>query len=289
MLWVIGLSFTTSGFDAGLVSAVELRVMTFNIRYGTAKDGEDSWDRRKEMVYEMLREDGSELIGLQEVLDFQLDKLQRALPKFKYVGVGRDGGKKGEYSAIMYRADRFELIKSETAWLSATPDRPSVSYGNQLKRIVTWAKFRCNESKRLFYVFNSHFDHRSAESRLRSAEQVLGMISRREGKHPVIVTGDFNCAENSPPMQLLLNDATPAALGDGLPLRDSFRVVHPDEDEVGTFHGFTGKAKSKAKIDAVLVGPEFEVKGAEIIRFHRAQRYPSDHFPVIAVLEFAVR
>ena len=52
----------------------------------------------------------------------------------------------------------------------------------------------------------------------------------------------------------------------------------------GTFNGFTGE-RSGDKIDAVLVSDGWTVRDAEIVRTDEGGRYPSDHFPVSAVVE----
>lgn len=275
---VIGLAFSGSADPAG----PPLRVMTFNIRYGTADDGADSWEHRRDLVFEVIRDAAPDIIGTQEALRFQLDELRRALSEYDELGVGRtDGDTVGEYAAILYRRDRLRVEEGGTFWFSGTPEvAGSMDWGANLPRICTWARFVDSESGDAFYVYNVHFDHESQESRERSAGLLLNRIAERGHPDPVIVTGDFNAGEENRAMRILLGEA-----GDleSLHLRDSFRVVHPDAEEVGTFNGFRG-TRSGPKIDAVLVSEEIEVTAAAIRHDARAGRYPSDHFPVTAVL-----
>jgi len=256
-----------------------LRVMSFNIRYGSADDGDDAWPLRQDMVLRVIREFEPSVLGVQEALRFQLDEIRPAFPHFREIGLGRDDGKQaGEYSAILYDDRRLDVLDAGTFWLSDTPNRPgSTSWGNSITRIVTWARFQDAAGDATFYVFNTHWDHESQPSRERSADLLLERIAAREFPDPVLVLGDFNAGETNPAF-VRLTTAT-----DELALRDTFRELHPEAVNVGTFNGFTGETTGE-KIDAVLVSRDWEVLEAEIIRVSRAGHYPSDHFPVTAVV-----
>ncbi|UCE48259.1 MAG: hypothetical protein JSW47_21995, partial [Phycisphaerales bacterium] len=109
-LWVF-LSFCSCE-DAKAASGagadgLELRIMSFNIRYGSANDGENRWPNRRQMVFDVIGEQKSDLVGLQEALRFQIDEIREALPVYGEIGVAREDGRTdGEYSAILFRADR---------------------------------------------------------------------------------------------------------------------------------------------------------------------------------------
>jgi endonuclease/exonuclease/phosphatase family metal-dependent hydrolase len=258
--------------------------MSFNLRFGTADDGEDSWEHRRDLVIEVIREQGPDVLATQEALRFQLDELATALPEYAEIGVGRDdGGTTGEYAAILYRSARFAVAKQGTFWFSDSPEQPgSMGWGARLPRICTWARLLERDSGRAFYVFNVHWDHQSQESRERSARLLVDRIQQRESSELFLVTGDFNAGEKDPAMLYLTGQvgSRPA-----LNLRDSFRVAMPAATEVGTYHGFEG-ATDGAKIDGILISDEWEVVGAEILHTSRDGRYPSDHFPVIAKLRY---
>lgn len=257
-----------------------LRVMSFNLRYGTADDGPNAWPLRRELVKRTIGDFDPTILDVQEALRFQLDELREAFPHLGEVGVGRDdGAEAGEYSAILYDRRRLERLSSGTFWLSDTPEVvASTSWGNQITRIVTWARFRDRESDRTFYLFNTHWDHQSQNSRERSAELMVERIANREGGDPAIVTGDFNAGEDNAAFRRLA-----AGSDDALQLRETFRALHPGATDVGTFNGFEGD-RSGDKIDAILVTPEWEIVEADIDRAHDGERYPSDHFPVTAVV-----
>ncbi len=259
-----------------------LAVMSFNIRYGTADDGQNSWPQRRELVFDVIREHDPDVLGVQEALRFQLDEIGAAVPGYAELGVGRDDGREaGEYSAVLYQADRFEVSESGTFWFSDEPEAVgSIDWGANLPRICTWARLMEKGSSRAFYLFNVHLDHQSQESRQRSAELLVERIGARAHADPVVVTGDFNAGEDNPAMLYLVGAGEPVP---GIKLRDSFRLVHPEAVEVGTFNGFEGRTAGP-KIDAVLVSGSWNVESAAIVRVSRDGRYPSDHFPVVAVV-----
>jgi endonuclease/exonuclease/phosphatase family metal-dependent hydrolase len=257
-----------------------LRVMTFNIRYGTAHDGENAWTKRRDLLYEVLRAERPDLIGVQEALRFQIDEILAAVPGYASTGVGRDdGAAKGEFSAILVRADRFHVADSGTVWFSDTPETPgSMTWGNKITRICSWARF-VERDGRAFTHYNLHLDHQSQPSREQSAALLRQRIdARRRAGEPVIVTGDFNAGEQNPALRALIG-----------PFVDTFRVKHPDEKAVATFTNFKAAPPDGDKIDYVLVEPGTEVLEAAIVRTSRDGRFPSDHFPVTAVIRLPAR
>ena len=254
----------------------DISVMTFNIRYGTAADGVNAWPNRKPQLVELLRRHAPDILGLQEALDFQLTELDSALSGYSRVGVGRDDGEsRGGFSPVLYHRRRFELLASGTFWFSPTPDIPgSTGWGNRITRIATWARLQDRATKASMYVFNLHLDHESAPSRERSAWLLAERIRAREHPDPVIVMGDFNSGENQPPVRYLL---------ESLPLADTFGSVARDSTGVGTYHAFEGRTDG-ARIDHILVSSAWTIQSAGIDRSNAAGRYPSDHFPVFAIL-----
>jgi endonuclease/exonuclease/phosphatase family metal-dependent hydrolase len=250
--------------------------MTYNIRYGTANDGEDRWELRRPRTIALIRREAPDIVGLQETLDFQIDEIRQAMPHFGVVGVGRDDGKAaGEYSAILYDTRRFVALRSDTFWFSDTPSVvASRHWGNNIPRVCTWAFFRDLKTRRYFWHYNLHLDHQSQPSRLQSAQLLAQRIRERGTEDPVVITGDFNAAEDNPAISALREAGH----------RDSFRAKHPEEATVGTFNGF--REAGTDKIDYVFVNDGLEVLRAEIVRTKLDGRWPSDHMPVTATIQF---
>jgi len=279
--------------DAAGANDLELRVMSFNIRYGTANDGENRWPNRKEIVFDVIRKQKSDVIGLQEALRFQIDEIRKAVPVYGEIGVAREDGRiDGEYSAILYRTDRFGVAEAGTFWLSDTPEIAGSSHwGNACVRICTWARLIENETGKAFYMFNTHLDHRSQPSREKSAVLIARRIASRNHKDPFVVTGDFNAGEENPVVTYLKGKT--AAKRDGaaaktpVVLADTFRVLHPDVKDVRTGHSFRG-GRTGNKIDYVLALPSAEVLEVQILYDNVNGRYPSDHYPVTARLRLPI-
>jgi endonuclease/exonuclease/phosphatase family metal-dependent hydrolase len=263
-----------------------LEVMSFNIRLGTANDGDNHWTRRREMLFALLREQDPDLVGLQEAFRFQIEEILAAVPGYGVVGVGRDDGKAGgETSAILFKVSRFHVAQSGTFWFSDTPDVPGTrTWGNRYNRVSSWARF-IDRDGTAFWHYNLHLDHESQPSRERSTELLLQRIDARAfPDEPVIVTGDFNVGEDNPALHRLVG-APGAPASAPRAFVDSFRVLHPDTTEVGTFTAFKFGETKGDKIDYVLVRPGTRVLSADILRTSQDGRYPSDHFPVVATIE----
>lgn len=251
----------------------ELKVMTFNIRYGTADDGDNSWRFRKENVVRTINNFNPDLFGLQEALQLQIDELLKQMPEYSCLGVGRDDGKSaGEHSSIFYLKKRFNVDSTGTFWFSDTPDIiASKSWGNNITRICTWARLKDKLSGKTFYMFNVHLDHESQPSREKSTVLLMKRIA--EKTLPVILTGDFNCGDDNPAIQTVIKSG----------LIDTYRKLHVKQANEGTYHSFKGDT-SGDKIDFIFVSNDFDVSQSEIIRTNYYGKYPSDHFPVTSIV-----
>lgn len=280
-LLLIALVWACASGGRGEADPTPLDVMTFNIRYGTARDGENAWPNRRELVIDVIRSHDPQVLGVQEALRFQLDELGAALSGYGEVGVGRDDGlEEGEYAAILYDTERLETIEQGTFWFSSTPETPgSMSWGNGITRIATWARFRDLAAEGTFYVYNLHWDHESQPSRDSSAVLLLEHLAARSSPDPVVVMGDFNAGESNTAYRTVLAGASRV---EGAPrVIDTFRSANPSARNVRTAHGFRG-GEDGEKIDAVLVSVEWDVIAASIDRTAEDGRYPSDHYPVTA-------
>lgn len=263
----------------GAVRAAEpeaLRVMTFNIRHGTAPDGENAWYLRKEQVFSVIRNFRPHLLGLQEALPNQLEQLAGEFPNLVALGTGREADGSGEYSALLFDRTRLDCFESGMFWLSDTPsERGSRTWGNHLPRICCWAEFSDRATQRTLRVYNNHWDHKSQKARVGSGELVAERIEPFIRQMPVLLMGDFNAGSHDPSRQPL------ADVG----LVDTYFQVHNDEAETGTHNSFRGD-RSGPKIDTIYVNDRFETISAAIDHTEHEGHFPSDHFPVTATLRF---
>ena len=254
-----------------------LNVMTFNIRHGRALDGKYRWSRRRELVFDVIRRYEPHLLGLQEVDPFQLDELTETFPTYGVIAHRRYGGIVGAYAPVLFDTARLETEESGDFWLSPEPDGERVrAWDAAVVRICTWAIMRDRISGSSFAIFNSHFDQRGVEARLHSARIVAARLHRL-AHLPRLFTVDLNANESSEPLAILV----------GTGLRDSYRDVHPPDDEPAfTYHRFRG-TKSRGvlgKIDFILCDRRWAVRSTRIVRDDREGRWPSDHYPLTAEL-----
>ncbi len=273
---LIAAAFFTLIFSFSLKAQIEL--ISYNIKYANENDGENSWSLRKENLAEQIKFYQPDVFGLQEAVLEQLKYLGDALPQYKYVGVGRDDGKtKGEFSAIFYDSNRFELLTEETFWLSETPEEISVGWDAALPRVCTYAKFRDADTEKEFWLFNTHFDHMGEQAREQSARLIWSVIQRLNSEDlPVVLMGDLNLEPHTPGIKFLSEK-----------LRDSKAVAELDFGPEGTYNGYTFNAPVVRRIDYIFVSNgDIRVKKYAVLSDSKDLRYPSDHLPVFVQLQF---
>ncbi len=258
-----------------------IKAMTYNIRFDNPGDGVHSWTHRKDHVVDLVRFYEPDVLGVQEALHHQLKDLDETLDNMTYVGVGRDDGKEaGEYSAILYNEERFELIEASTFWLSPNPGEPSVGWDASMERICTYALLQerqpTNGTQRRFWVFNAHLDHRGPQSRLEALKLIWKTIQERNQpvNLSVILMGDFNATPEEAPITFLSKH-----------LQDTrMENEHPYGPD-GTWSTFERGKAPKRRIDYIFVNSEFSVrKYAAIADIYGDDYYPSDHLPVFVEL-----
>jgi endonuclease/exonuclease/phosphatase family metal-dependent hydrolase len=256
-------------------AAADLRVMTFNVRLPLASDGPERWDARRDLLVETIREQRPDVLGTQELYKEQGDYIVAKLPDYVWFGMGRKGGDGDEHMGVFYRRDELRVLDSGNFWLSDTPDVPgSISWGNPFPRMVTWARFQRKDDGRTFVLYDTHLPYREQDdaAREKCAALILKRIAQLPADEPFVLTGDFNTTPDSTVHAMLtqhLQDAWLAA-----PHRSG-----PDK----TFHDFTGMPDRR--IDWILVRG-FNVKDIRTVTTHKGALYPSDHFPVVADLEW---
>lgn len=263
----------------GLAAQDYLNVMTFNIRLNTPRDSANAWPFRKDMVASQVLFHEVHLLGVQEALPEQMADLQERLKKYKYIGVGREDGKqKGEFSAIFYDTTRLQLLETKTTWLSLTPGVPgSKSWDAAITRIVTWGKFKDRHTKKIFYHFNTHFDHIGKVARRESAKLLLEMVKNVAGNSTSIITGDFNAAPSDEPIQVIMDSSNPLHFIDTKQLS-----VTGHYGPNGTFNYFQPKEGSNDPIDYIFLKNGGTVLLHATLTQTWGGRVSSDHFPVFA-------
>ncbi|MDR2038382.1 MAG: endonuclease/exonuclease/phosphatase family protein [Bacteroidales bacterium] len=250
-----------------------LRVASYNIWVNAT-----SWPDRRDAVSSLVRFHDFDIFGTQEGTKPMLDDINRA-GGYAYIGEGRDGGVKGEFSAIFYKTDRFDVLDNGNFWYSETPEVPGKGWDAVCcNRICSWGKFRDKVSGREFYFFNSHYDHQGKKARVESSKLLLLKIKEIAANYPIFATGDYNATPESESIRILLDD--------GL-LKDSYTLSkQPPYGTVGTFQGLKVDAEMKTRIDFIFVTDHVNILKYGVLNDRPYGRCPSDHDPVMIVAEF---
>lgn len=262
---------------SSLSSAQDLKIMTYNIRYDVESDVDNSWSTRKDKIVDIIRFYEPEVFGIQEGLPHQVHFLDSIFISYKAIGNGRDGNQKGEHCSIFYNVNQFKLIKSDTFWLSETPEEVSKGWDAALNRICTYGLFKNKKTKEYFWVFNTHFDHMGVVANNNSAKLIHDMILKLNvKKYPVIIIGDFNLEPSSEPILFLSRMYS-----------NTKEVAQFSYNAGGTFNAFDFFNPKNKEIDFVFVSKDrFLIKKYAVLRDSFLFKYPSDHFPVMTELEF---
>lgn len=254
----------------------ELKVMSYNIRLGVAKDGTNSWQYRCPATIEMLAAQKPDVFGVQEAHDFQIAFIEEFADSYKSVGVGREDGKKeGEHMSIFWNRKRVKLLKWGTFWLSETPDVPSKGWDAHCRRTATWALMKDKKTGRKFYFVNTHLDHMGAQAQKNGLQLIVDRIDsiNPEG-YPMVLTGDFNIKPNNPALVNL--DAK----------MQSTRKIAAKTDSHNTFNGWNS-AKTDMIIDYIYVsGFSSCLEYRTVTEKYADKAFVSDHYPVISRLVF---
>lgn len=291
------------------------RIITFNIRYANPNPvpGEELWSIRCPKLVTQLHflaaGHPNTFICLQESLVNQVTDIQTKLgDSWKHIGVGRDDGvAAGEFSPVFYNTNAWKCERSNTYWLSPTPEKPgSRGWDAVLPRIVTMGQFQHRQTLARVVVLSTHFDHRGLKAREESAKLILRLTDawvgssgmdddggseadsepRRIGKPPVFLGGDFN---SSPTDKAYL---TMTAAGTGM---TDLSTLIPKEQRYGnelTYSSFGENGETPKRIDFLFVkdtsGIKFLTFGVLANRFDD-DIFLSDHRATVADMEIPIK
>lgn len=256
----------------------ELIVGTYNLRMDTPDDKENAWPHRKELVNKLIRFHEFDIFGTQEGFKHQLNDIV-AYGDYERVGKGRDGEDEGEHSAIFYKKNRLQLLEQGDFWFSETPEQVGKGWdATCCNRICSWGKFKDKISDKVFYFFSLHYDHEGVVARRESSKLLLRKIKEIAGDMPTITVGDFNATPDEEPIQIIAND--------GL-LRDAYQITEqPPYGTLGTFHAYRHDHPLQDRIDYIFVTSGIKVLKYGVLNEKPYGRFPSDHFPVMAKVQF---
>ncbi|MBM3735723.1 MAG: endonuclease/exonuclease/phosphatase family protein [Acidobacteria bacterium] len=252
--------------------------MTFNVRYPEKRDGADRWELRRDILLRVIQQKNPDVIGTQELFYIQGQYIVGNLPDYVWTGNSRRGNREDEHMGVFYKRGKLRAIESGNFWLSDTPEvAGSQSWGASLPRMVTWALFEITATGQRFYFFNTHFHHTGDGNvaRVNSAKLIASRVAALPAGVPFVLTGDFNAqAPESDPYKVLTAD-----------LKDSRLTAARKLGQEGTWSGFKGDTAAR-RIDWILYRAPWTVLEHETVTYNEDGRYPSDHYPVMAVFEY---
>ena len=267
----MSMAFTTAAKN-GKFDGVS--VISYNIRFVTPKDGDNQWKYRAEASPAMIKDYAPDVFGVQEAVFEQLEYLDKKLPKYSFVGVGREDGKrKGETMAVFYNTKVVKLLDWGTYWLSETSEVPSKGWDAVCKRTATWTLMEMKDSGKKFFFVNTHLDHRGETAQQKGLELIVRKIAEMNPDGlPMILTGDFNVEPENPVLTGLnarMSDARKTAV---------------KTDSRATFNGWGSTALF---IDYIYYSGFSEcVEFETIVRQYKDVPYISDHYPIMSRLRF---
>ena len=250
-----------------------LKVMSYNIRLGSAQDGTNSWALRYTATGKMLEDQKPDVFGVQEALEYQVRYIEE-MCGYESVGVGRENGKKeGEHMSIFWNKKTVSMLKWGTFWLSETPEKPSKGWDAECFITATWALMKDKKTGKKFYFVNTHLDHKGTEAQKNGLKLIVDRIAEiNPDGLPMILTGDFNIEPKNPALKDL--DAR----------MQSARNIAEKTDDHATYNGW---GKSSTMIDYIYVSgfsscPEYQT----VTKRYEDRKFISDHYPIFARLIF---
>jgi endonuclease/exonuclease/phosphatase family metal-dependent hydrolase len=289
------------------------KVMTFNIKGSYYEDGENNWSYRAGLNSDLINRFAPDLIGFQEVQQGNIDHYDQTLAGYDYE-LGAETARENQsghayYCAIYWKRDRFDCLDQGYFFLNETPDQYALDWGVTQGRTVNWVKlYDKNIGRRLLHI-NSHLPHDSEQGRINSAHLIVRCLPPLiEDDDVVLMTADFNArayplpqewiAHLPPAQQALVQNHEHFAYGNDVyrifqaaGFRDAFcEAGHEDQPVKNTFHGLMGDHFPQIgyRIDWILIKDvriSLRVHDATIIQDAQPPLYPSDHYPVMAMLE----
>ena len=253
-----------------------IKIISYNIRYNNPNDGKDIWENRRETITDFIEKEAPDFLGLQEVNYPQIQYLNSNLINYNFIGVGRDDGKtRGEFSPIYFNESKYNLLLSNTFWLSKTPENISVGWDAAMERICTYGLFKQKNDGSKVWVFNTHFDHIGNVAREKSIDLILSKIKDlTKDKDQIIITGDFNLSDDSVPIKNLQN------------FYNDVNIKMENKSKFyGTFNNFKIDNNYNNRIDYIFYKNFDLIKSSHLHIKTDQGRWASDHHPVIAILK----
>ncbi|MCH5191615.1 MAG: endonuclease/exonuclease/phosphatase family protein [Oscillospiraceae bacterium] len=235
--------------------------------------------RRANLFAQQINDSLPDSLGVQEINSNWVEKMEELLPQYGYYGVKRGGDSSentSEMSGIFYLKNKFELLESDTFWISDTPETESKFDGAGCNRVCSYVVLRNKTTGDTYAHLNTHLDNVSVEAQALGGELICEKaadIAEKYGDIAIVITGDFNQYSDG---------AACTAVMDGGFVNAS--EVMENGDNTVTYNDW-GKIKTGKPIDFIFVNGNFKVQDYSVSTNSEVETYISDHYMITAELK----
>ena len=257
--------------------AEPFRIATWNVRCIEVKDSlqGDAWSKRAPEIAKVVRFRNFDVVGMQEVDSTQRGMLEELLPEYEWV---LDRSTEG--NPIAFRKDRLELLDNGVFWYSRSMIPGAKDWDSKHPRYCNWVRLVERETRKEFFVFNTHWDNKGDTARMESARMTRSLVPRIAGESATVLMGDLNIKPGRKPIQILKEDSL---------FREALEISPIVSIPEGSFTKFRTDRHSEATLDHMFCRGSVDILRYGILRetyFDGEQyRFPSDHHPVMIEIE----
>ena len=229
--------------------------------------------RRMHLWAQQINNTLPDSLGVQEINSIWVEGLTEYLPQYAYYGVKRGGDEneqKSEMNGIYYLKDKFNLLESDTFWISNTPETESKYENAGCYRICSYVVLENKATGFTYIHMNTHFDNSSVEAQNLGGKLVVEYAEKLTAKYinaPIVITGDFNQYSDGESVKLLVDNGYLNANGG---------IKEP------TYHGW-GENSHTEPIDYIFV-KGFTTSDYRVHRNTGEKSDISDHYMITATL-----
>lgn len=228
------------------LNAQDIKVMSYNIRNGEAKDGTNSWMYRYASTAEMIKEQQADVWGIQEALEDQIYFIEQNFREYKTAG---------DFASIIWNKKTVALQKSGSF------------------DAATWALFKHKETGKKFYVVNVDLDKTPAEEQKAVIAQILEKTEAMNKESlPIVMTGGFFMKPGD------------AALADLESKMINARKSAAKTDNTGTYNnwGKTSEIRDHIYYLSFSACDEYQT----VTKRYADRKFVSDHYPLMVLFTF---
>lgn len=279
---------------------LKINVASFNVGFCRIAKDIPNWEGRRDFIMPLVKYHNFDIVGMQEPFSFQIDYLQKACPEYavageiirdlSYADIQKFSPKgienfrrmcRNMNNPIFYKRDKFDLLEQGKFYFAPDQNKYELGFGFSFDAIRSciWAKFREKKTGKEFYFFNLHLCVRKFKQYHKPAIELLikkvGEIAK--GK-PFFISGDFNEYRT---------DESSIFLRESGIVNDSREVAKfRYGSRKGTYNDYTLAPTTNDPIDFIYASKNVAINRFATIGDHQDGKPISDHYPIVAEVEF---